>query len=140
MALSIPRLVLAVLEGNAALAAAAPGGVLVGPPEHDEQQAGCVSLMEAGQPREEPDLPLMWLRLSARCLAPSLKQSSDIGTALYGAVHGLIRQVVRQLSDGHSYLLHCMFVNGGPSSHRDSDVTWETLVFIEALAGTEAIE
>lgn len=138
--LDIPELLQEYLNDDVGVKDAAPSGALVGPADHTQQQEGVISLMAAGTVRPEPDLPLQWLRIQARCLAASLAVSAAIGQAVVGAVHAVTRAAVRQPSDGQIYLVHCMFVNGGPSSHRDSEATWETLLFVEMLVGTEVIE
>ena len=136
---SIVELLRTYLSMDGDLETATPGGIRVGPCSHGQQQAGCISLMSAGLAELGTDLPLRRMRIEARCLAPELEQSETIGRELERVVDGASRVAVHQPSDGQDYLVHCMSVNGGPSSHRDSDVTWETLLFLEVLVGTEGM-
>jgi hypothetical protein len=128
------------LESDGDLTQAAPGGIRVGPCSFDEQQSGCIGLMLAGRAELDTGLPLRRFRIEARCLAPELGQSETICRELERVIDSGNRVVVRQPSDGQKYLVHFMTVNGGPSCRKDSDApTWETLLFVEVLCGTEGM-
>jgi hypothetical protein len=118
----------------------APGGVVVGPATDAQQQAGVVSLMGAGLPVVERYLPLQWLRVQVRCLAPTLEEADKISFLVNKELHARTRVVARQRSTDHRFLVHLMNITAGPSMHYDSPETWETLLFGEVLIGTQPIE
>jgi hypothetical protein len=110
--------------------------VVVGPLSFLQQQAGGVSLMDSGEVRSET-LPLVRPRLQVRCIAPTLGQCEVIGRTVELAIQTQSgRQIITQPSTGEQFLLHTMTVNGAPSAHRDTDSTWEYLLFAEAMMGT----
>lgn len=103
-----------------------------------DQQAGAVSIMTAGMPRVEVYSPLVTVRPQFRCVAPSLVIADQLALAIQiGLPSG--RQVVQQ-ADGDSYLMHYLTIDSGPSMHFDSEETWETLIFGDAMFGTVPVE
>jgi hypothetical protein len=120
--------------------AAVVAHVVVGPLNDDQQKAGGVSLMDAGEARNELYAPLVWPRVQIRCIAPTLEETERIGRHVAFQLGGIRGRVVgEQTSTGDSYLVHTVNVNGGPSAHRDTDGTWEYLLFVETMMGTQPI-
>jgi hypothetical protein len=116
-----------------------PGGVTVGPPTDDQINAGVISIMDAGQPREELYLPLARYRAQMRCLAPTLEHIDRIARGAWDRLHQRGRTVVLQPSNGERYLIHTCDVGAGPSHHRDSDENYEALIFAEMLIGLDPV-
>ena len=114
-----------------------PGGVAIGSVSDDMIQSGCISLMDAGQPRRERYLPLVSVRPQIRCLAPSLDHIDRIARSVFDRLDQRGRLVAIQRSTGEEYLIHRINVDVGPSFHRDSDENWEALLFAEMLIGLE---
>lgn len=117
----------------------APGGVVVGPATDAEQQAGVVSVMAAGLPQVERYVRVQWLRAQVRCLAPTLAEADEIAHRVNAALHGRNRTIARMASTDRRYLIHLSNVTSGPSMHYDSPETWETLLFVEIMIGTQPI-
>jgi len=111
--------------------------VVTGPLSNDQQRAGGISIMDSGAGRQELYVPLIHPRMQLRCVAPSLEEVERIGRHTgfaLDAIPGRVEAV--QQSTGDTYLVHSIFVSGGPSGHMDSDETWEYLLFVEAMMGT----
>ena len=116
-----------------------PGGVTVGPVSDAQIQAGCISIMDAGQPQHERYLPLVRVRTQVRCLAPPLAHIDRIARAVYDRLDQRERMVVVQRSTDEAYLIHSMSVAVGPSFHRDSEENFEALLFVEMLIGLDPV-
>lgn len=129
---SVPEIVRRMLNAQSVLIAQAPAGAVVGPASDEQQVQGVVSIMEAGLAGVDENGITLGQRLSLRCLSHSLEQTERISRAVYTVAHGRGRTIVADASN-NSYLIHSVLVNGGPSTHKDSDVTWESLMFIEVL-------
>lgn len=134
--LSVSELLQGYLETRGDVIDAAPGGVCVGPADNAMQQAGCVVLTDQGTFGREIYTATERLRVSCRCLAPTTELAERIARSVVDACHRKTRVVMRQPSDGQDYLVHWIEVAGGYSIHRDSDVTWEGLLFVELWVGT----
>ncbi len=117
----------------------APAGVIVGPANDAQQQAGVVSITAAGLPLEERYLPLQWMRAQIRCLAGTLEQADSLAQGVQRDLHGRTRTILRMASTDQRYLLHLANVTSGPSYHYDSPETWETLLFAEILIGNQPL-
>ncbi len=117
----------------------APAGVVVGPANDRQQQAGVISLVDAGMPVVEFYVPTISVRTQARCLAGTLEGSDHIVRGLQAVLNGVGRTVARMASTDRRYLIHRINVVGGPSMHYDSPETWETLLFAEVMYGTVPI-
>lgn len=111
--------------------------VVVGGLSHLEQTNGGVAIMDAGQGEVEMYLPLIRPRLQLRCVAPTLAQV-DVITRHVGLALNAIppRITARQDSTDEEYLVHYIFVSGGPSAHWDSEETWEGLLFVDTMMST----
>lgn len=118
----------------------APGGIVTGPATDAQQQAGVVSLTQAGLPVVERYSPIVWMRCQVRCLAPTLDLADRLGWAVQRNLEGLPNRVVaRMASTDRRYLVHLSSVTAGPSEHYDSPETWEALLFAELMIGTEPL-
>lgn len=117
-----------------------PGGVAVGPVSDSQIQSGCISIMDAGQPLHERDLPLVRVRSQIRCLAPPLAHVDRIARAVYDRFDQRGRTVAVQRSTDEEYLIHSIAVTVGPSHHRDSDENFEALLFVEMLIGLDPVD
>lgn len=117
----------------------APGGIVVGPANDSQQQAGVVSIVDAGMPTVELYTPVISVRTQVRCLAGTLDMSDRIVRGCQRWLDGRSRVLARQASTDRKYLIHYINVVAGPSMHYDSPETWETLLFAEVSIGTEAV-
>ena len=117
----------------------APGGIVVGPASDAQQQAGVVSIVDAGLPRLERYQSLVWDRAQMRCIAPTLASADKIARGVQFALHMQGRIIARMESTGDKYLVHLVNIIAGPSMHFDSPETLETLIFAEMLVGTEPV-
>ncbi len=137
---SIPELIKAILDADGSLLELAPGGVVVGPANREQQVAGVIALAESGITSVEDYLPLMRAQMSARCIAASIEHVSRISAKLWEMIHMKGRQVVRQPSADMKFLVHFTRVNGGPTLTKgDTDDTWEDILTVEAMVGTEEV-
>lgn len=116
-----------------------PGGVIVGPANDDQQQAGCVQLAIAGRPKLEKYAPLIWVRAQLRCVSETLEHAERICMASDVALTRVTREEAQMDSTGDRYLVHLANVTAGGSMHYDSPETWEELLFAELLVGTDPI-
>lgn len=116
-----------------------PGGVVVGPAEDAQIQAGCISIMDAGTPQTEMYARLVRVRTQVRCLAPQLDQIDRIARAVQDAVDQTGRVVITQPSTENSYLMHYLVMSAGPSMHRDSEENFEALIFTEEMFGLDPV-
>lgn len=107
---------------------------IIGPVSEKDQMTAAVQIMDAGQGAEELYLPLIRPRFQLRCVAPDLGRCEIIGRTVQYTLDALpARVVVPQPSSGESFLVHYVNVTGGPSAHRDSEGTWEYLVFADTM-------
>lgn len=113
--------------------------VVVGPASDAQQQAGVISLMAAGLPTIEKYAPLQWHRAQARCLAGDLSTADTLAQAVQADTHGIFRKLCYQASADSWFLIHLSNVTVGPSMHYDSPETWETLMFVELMIGTQPV-
>ena len=113
--------------------------VVVGKASHEQQQAGVVTLVDAGQGREELYLPLIRPRFQIRCLAPTTAEADEIAQHVYERIHQLSRVVATQESTQMQYLVHWVNVTGGPSQHFDTSETNEGLLFADTMIGTDPV-
>lgn len=119
-----------------------PPGItyVVGPASDSQQQRGVASLTDAGLPDLELHTPLVTVRSQIRCVGPDLPTADLIGRQIQAWVRGQEGRVVaRMASTDQRYLIHRMNVSAGPSFHWDSPETFESLVFVEILVGTEPL-
>jgi hypothetical protein len=134
--LSVSELLMTYLLDWGGLADVASGGVVVGPATNFQQENGVLQLSDAGIAGRELYTNTTRRRISIRCLAPTIDQSERLSCAVIEACHRKRRIQQRLPSDGQIYLIIFMEVNGGPTLHRDSEVTWEMLVFVEMWVHT----
>lgn len=119
----------------------APYGCIVGPATDQQQQTGVISAVTAGLPVLDHYGPIQWSRVQLRCLAPTLDQVDLIAQGIYLYLHTLPNRTIgRMASTDRRYLIHAMNPTAGPSQHYDTPETWEALVFVEMMIGTEPIE
>lgn len=119
----------------------APMGTVVGPANDEQQQTGVISAVAAGLPVIDHYGPLQSSRVQLRCLAPTLALADLIAQGVYLFLHTLPNRTVgRMASTDRRYLIHWMNPAAGPSQHYDSPETWEALVFVEMMIGTEPTE
>ncbi len=116
----------------------APANVVVGALSHDQQQTGGVSVMNAGLPELESNLPLVWVRAQVRVLASRHEKQDEISRHLWELCSQKNRLVVAD-GYGRKWLIHVLNVVAGPSDHKDSEVTEEGLLFAHMMVGTEPI-
>jgi hypothetical protein len=114
---------------------------IVGPANDAQQQSGIISAMAAGLPRPDLYSPLQWSRVQLRCLGPTLDVVDDVSQNVYIFLHTLGNRTVGHMaSTDKDYLIHVMNPSAGPSQHFTSPETWEALIFIEMMIGTDPIE
>ena len=113
--------------------------VIVGPASHDEQQEGVASIMDASNEGIELYAPLVKPRFQVRCIGPTLSQSEEIGNHVAFRVNAAEGRHLIQQANGETYVVHSVYLSGGPSAHRDTDGTWEYLVFVGAIMGTSHV-
>lgn len=136
---SIIELFRAYLEEQGELMDVAAGGVRAGPADNIQQEAGVLVLADTGMARRQIYTPTVWRRISIRCLGKTISKVEALSRQVINTCHKKNRITQRLPSDDKKYLIHWMEVNGGPSLHRDSEVTWEMLVFVELWVHTEPI-
>jgi len=137
--LSVIELLKAYLDEQGELADVAVGGVRAGPADNIQQEAGVLVLADVGSAGKELWTNSTRRRISIRCLGPTIEHVGRLSRLVIDACHKKNRITQRLPSDDKKYLIHWMEVNGGPSLHRDSEVTWEMLVFVELWVHTVAI-
>lgn len=119
----------------------APAGCIVGPASDAQQQAGVISAVAAGLPVIDLYGPIQWSRVQLRCLSSTLDDVDIIAQRVYLYLHTLRNRTIgRMASTDRRYLIHAMNPIAGPSQHYDTPETWEALVFVEMMIGTEPIE
>jgi hypothetical protein len=116
-----------------------PGGVVVGPTTDEQQQQGCVSIMDAGLAKQERYLPLVRVRTQVRVMGPSLSEVDRIARHVYGLLNGVGRHIIEQVSTGEQYLIHLTNVSAGPSAYFNSTEAWEEVLFTESLISTDPV-
>jgi hypothetical protein len=114
----------------------AVGGVTAGAASNFEQEHGVLSLTDAGIASRELYTSTTRRRISIRCLSPTVDQTEQLSRLVIDACHRKHRVQQRLPSDGQVYLILFMEINGGPTMHRDSEVTWEMLVYVELWVHT----
>ncbi len=111
--------------------------VKVGPLSDDEQQAGAISIMDAGMPVVDLYAPIIWTRAQMRCVGGSLAASDTMGRTIQQVLNALGNRTSVTTADGATWLVHQINLDSGPSMHFDSSETWETLLFASVLMSTE---
>lgn len=114
-----------------------PDNITVGPANADQIRDGCIELVNAGMPKEEPPI-LVWIRAQIRSVGPSLYRADVLGQHVRQVLHYKNR-ITAHDHLGREWLIHSVKVVAGPSHHWDSAVTWETLQFAEMMVGTQAL-
>jgi hypothetical protein len=115
-----------------------PAGAVVGGADDEQQQFGCVALMDAGDAKQELYVPLLWKRIQIRCMGPGLAEVDRIGNHVDALLHGRERMVCADAA-GREWLVHSIFVASGPSHHIDSTETWESLLIGTICVGREPV-
>lgn len=116
-----------------------PGGVVVGGADDEQQQKGCVALMDAGNTENETgDAPLLWKRCQVRGVAGSLAQADEIGNYMFELLKNQ-KWLELEDSNGTKWFVHLITMTAGPSHHLDSEETFESLSFANITVGSEPI-
>ncbi len=116
------------------------GLAVAGPATDAQQQAGVISVVDAGLPVVERFRRVVWVRTQYRCLGGSLAKADELARRLHFFLNDLpSRTVGLMASTGEQYLIHEVTVTAGPSWHFDSPETWEALLFTESLIGLDPI-
>lgn len=137
---SVPELLKKLLDDDAQVRVSVPGGVVVGPATEAQQKEGAIILAESGVSRLERDVPLLRMQMTARCIAASVDRTERISAVLYDVLHAQGRQVVAQASSEQTFLVHYTFITGGPIlAVGEIEGTWENVLTIEVMVGTEPI-
>lgn len=111
---------------------------MAGPLDHEQQQAGAVNIVLAGRPRVDDTGLLVDARLQLRCVGPTIDVVDRIAFVVDLVCQTISREPARQ-ANGDEYLVHRVNPVAGPSWHRDSNMTWEGLVFVELKAGLDPL-
>jgi len=137
---SVPELIMTLLQGAETIEEVAPGGVTVGAPEQNKQQAGAVSLAPAGQSRNEKYLPLVRQLVGIRCIATSELVAERMAGEVKRQLHETRRVIVAQPSTDQRYLIHWITVTGGPSLVAGATEDFkEVTLTVEAMVGTDPV-
>lgn len=115
-----------------------PAGAVVGGADDEQQQAGCVALMDAGNAKNELYTPLFWKRVQVRCMHNQLSAVDTIGNHVNDLLHEQQYLVMTDAS-GKQWFVHSIFVSTGPSHHIDSSETYESLLFATICVGRDPI-
>lgn len=130
------------LDKHVDAAVIVPENIAVGPVNKEMIDAGCIELVDAGMPKQEPP-GLVWVRSAIRCIGPTLDRVDVIGRHIWSICSNKNRVTASMYNpDGSvrdTYLIHVMKVVAGPSHHFDSEITWESLQFTEMMVGTTAL-
>lgn len=117
----------------------AQGGVVVGPATQEQLKAGVISLSSQGLAVSEPNLPILRARVTVRCLGPTIDVVARIADAVIAGLKTFSRVAVLQPSTGERFLVHSIVLSGGPALARDSETTWEVLLYLDTIIGEEAL-
>lgn len=115
-----------------------PSGAVVGGADDNEQEAGVISIMDAGNTKQELYAPLLHKRCQLRCLAPTLYHADRIGSHAFALLND---QKWLELKDnaGVTWFVHTIYCSTGPSHHLDSKETNEALFFANITVGSEPV-
>jgi hypothetical protein len=135
----VPTELLKVFIEQNAVEALVPGGVFVGAAPDGAQQAGCVSLADAGSSKpEEENTRLLWKRVQVRAMGPTLWEAEAVGKHVFDLLRRQ-RWLVVEDSDGHGWFVHSIYITASPSQHLDSSETWEVLGFVNITIGADPV-
>ena len=109
-----------------------PGGVVVGPTSDEQQQQGCISLSDAGMPKQDRYLPLV-VSTQIMVSGPSIAAVDQIARHAYSVLNGEGRSIVTQGSTGERFLIHMINIVPGPSTYISSTETWDELLSVESV-------
>jgi len=115
-----------------------PAGVVVGGADDTEQQAGVISLMDAGSADTDSSGHLLHKRIQVRCMGPTLEVADEIGNHADSLLDDQERIEVSD-TNGRRWLIHQISVSVGSSHHIDSAETWESLLFARVTVGRSPI-
>jgi hypothetical protein len=115
------------------------GGVIVGPTNDAQRKQGCLSISDAGMPKQERYLPLVWVRTQIRVFGPTYDTTDRIARHVYELLNGKGRTLIQQSSTAETYLVHMVNITSGPTVMSEDSETWEELLFAEALIGTDPV-
>lgn len=115
-----------------------PGGAVVGGATDDQQQAGCVSIMDAGNTKDEMYAPLLWKRCQIRCMGSSLDVVDNIGNHIFDLIDD---QQNLEIEDqrGKKWFVLGIYCATGTSHHFDSSETFESLLFANITVARDPI-
>lgn len=137
--ISILQVVKNLLVANQDLMNLAPGGIEVGGMNPDQQKLGCVEILEAGRARPERYVPMVNQRVQVNCYALSEYDVDQLVLHTEAVLDHKNRQIVT-MPDDQRYLVHRTDVIAGPTNAvAEDDDLRVSVIFIEVLAGTQAI-
>lgn len=111
--------------------------IVVGGLSQTQQNEGGVAIMDAGAGKTELYSPLLRPRMQLRCIAPTLAEVDVITRHVGLSLDAMpARVTAHQASTDEDYLLYFVNVSGGPSSHWDTEETWEGLLFADTMIST----
>lgn len=113
--------------------------VKAGPLTIEKQKQGGASIVEAGRPRLEPTLPILWQRLAVRCTGEKYATADAIGNYVRDLSDKFNRIEVFQPSNNKTYLIHTMDVTAGNTINIPDQKTWETIQYVQISVGTQAV-
>lgn len=116
----------------------APGGIVVGGADDNEQQAGCVALMDAGDADRELYAPIISKRVQVRCLGPTLYDADRIGNYMFKLLHNQ-RWLILADHLERLWFCHTIYCTVGSSHHIDNPETHESLFFAAITIGDEPV-
>lgn len=104
-----------------------------------QQKQGAASIVEAGRPRLELTLPILWQRLAVRCSGEKYADADRIANYIRDLVDKYNRIAVTQPSNGHTYLIYTMHVSTGNTVQVADQKTFETIQYVQLSIGTDEI-
>ena len=110
-----------------------------GPVPITKQKEGSASIVEAGRPRLEPNLPILWQRLAVRCSGEKYADADRIGNYVRDLCDKFNRIAITQPSNGKTYLIHTMDVTAGNTVQVADQKTFETIQYVQLSIGTDEI-
>jgi len=104
-----------ILRADEVLQSLAPGGIEAGAMKVDQQKAGCVEVLEAGQLVNQRYTSTLRQRVQVNCYAKTEVEVDRMTSRLQELLHHRGRRVVALPDAGVSVLVHWAQIIGGPS-------------------------
>lgn len=115
-----------------------PSGAVVGGADDTQQQAGVVSLMDAGDHNITEDSTL-WKRIQIRCMGKDLWAAEQIGRHVDDLLEYQDRLLVKD-SENRTWLVRQVRMVVGMSQHFDSSETEEALGYAVIAIARDPVE